>query len=692
MQTGQPADAFAPLQEFLNAGRAALASGDQARAVLFLRLCTVLAPNWGEPYESLGSLVAIIGLDDRGFQLNLRASRLYVSNSNIWSNLAIAAIRRGNKDAVQYASRAVVESPGKPDALDILCGRLKSGQQQLALAWRLVLIEPGNHRRHLNLAVCASAYGSSKTCHFEVAAALVLAPDDFLNWSNGAALIGASQNSANALMSRRAIQIAPDEPAGWANWSLAADKLPDAPPALTRAAVSLALAPALSTTWYNTANILSPSGQAKSAVNCLRRALTLDPDVTVNWHNYLFNLNYLEDIPAEIISAEHIRFGGRFNPRPRPKKHMAGGPIATRPIRVGFVSGDFRRHSVSYFFLPFLAALDPARIESILFANNKNEDEISAELRDRAYDWVSIADCDDQVACDLVRAHKIDVLVDLSGYSSGNRVSILAHRPAAVQATWLGYVATLGIAGIDYRLSDAEADPVDASGRFDRLVLEMLVRIPDGFLVYENDRSVDIGPCPSVQNGYVTFGSFNNLAKMTEEHTDAIAAILQAVPKSRLMLKSIAFDDQYVAKHWLLKFAARGIDAHRLQLMGWVSSDEHLGLYNQVDIGLDTYPYAGTTTTCDAMWMGVPVISRFGDRHAARMGLSLLTRVGLADLAVPTQSDFIAKAVALASAPDRRAMLRQQLRGRMINGPLGDGPRLARHFEMLCQTWLDKVP
>jgi len=674
---------IAPLEEFLAHGRTALQQSDPERAGFYLHLCIVMAPQWGAAVEATATLASFAQDHGRVFDLNQRAALLGHSSANLWLNMLVAAERLGRPGGQTFALHSLALAPGHGLTIDGWRRNLAPGKSRYVWARRLVFFDPHAHLSQLSLAICAAECDGFEQARASALAAIILAPDAPYCWSNGSALVGLEQGVTNAAMARRATRLDPNESSGWANWSLAHDPNPDAPLAVMRAAAALALAPYVATSWYNLANILAPAGKAHLAVTYLKRAVHLEPATRLNWHNLLFNLHYVDDLPVDQITDAHLNYGRQFPPATRPNIERHKGPI-----RVGFVSGDFRRHSVTYFFTPFLAALDRTKIDVTLFANNRLEDDVSAELKHLAGEWVSIAGIDDDTAVRMIYDRQIEILVDLAGYSSGNRIEIFARYSAPVQATWLGYVGTLGLPSVAYRLTDACADPI---GPADQHTLEKLVRIEGGFLAYRNDPDIDPGPCPSAANGFITFASFNNLAKMTPDQTDAYAEILRAVPRSRLILKSIAFADPATARDWRANFHRLGIDDDRLDLLGWVANDAHLALYGRVDIALDTYPYAGTTTTCDALWMGVPVVSRVGDRHAARMGFSLLSRVGLADLAPATRDGFIKAAIDLAHDPQRRAQLRTSLRAAIISGPLGDGARLARQFEQLCGQWLDDL-
>jgi len=278
-----------------------------------------------------------------------------------------------------------------------------------------------------------------------------------------------------------------------------------------------------------------------------------------------------------------------------------------------------------------------------------------------------------------LRRDGIDIVIELSGQTGGTRLSALAVRSTPLAASWLGYPATTGLRTIDWRVTDAIADPPG----YERYHVEKLLRLPDGFLCYEpREDAPAVGPLPASTRDTITFGSFNNILKVTPATMRCWAAILAAVPGSRLVLKAGTFADPSVRDSYLQQFMAAGIDEQRLDLRSHVlEAGDHLGVYNEIDIGLDPLVYNGTTTTCEAFWMGVPVISMIGDRHAARVGYDLLSRVGLSELAASDVDSYIAIAVSLAKDLSRLAQIRRELRGRMQRSTLCDAPHFARQFE-----------
>ncbi|HEY6837624.1 MAG TPA: hypothetical protein VI389_02660, partial [Geobacteraceae bacterium] len=301
--------------------------------------------------------------------------------------------------------------------------------------------------------------------------------------------------------------------------------------------------------------------------------------------------------------------------------------------------------------------------------------------------WRDVHGMGDAALADLIRADGIDILVDLAGHTSGNRLRMFTLKPAPVQVTWLGYPATTGLAAMDYRITDAVADP---EGSADRLHTERLVRLSHGFLCYAPPQEAPpLSPPPCEENGFITFGSFNNPAKMGRETLNLWGDVLRDVPGSRLFLKNKIFAEKKTCRFFLDRLAEAGIQPQRVTFAPHTPSLEgHLGCYGSVDIALDTFPYNGTTTTCEALWMGVPLVTLSGDRHASRVGSSLLSRLGLEELVARTPEEFGVLTVGLASDRARLTALRSTLRGRMQTSPLCDTTLFAMQMEAAYrQMW-----
>lgn len=440
------------------------------------------------------------------------------------------------------------------------------------------------------------------------------------------------------------------------------------------------------------AGLYKDEGRIDEALVHDRRALALEPSNTEFQSNLLMDLHYSERVsPREIFDA-HLTWGVTHGKVTEERTRHVNDPDTDRPLRIGYVSPDFKQHSVAQFIEAVLAHHNRAQQTIYCYSNLRPEqhDATTRRLREAADLWRDIVAMSDADAATLIAADGIDILVDLSGHTAGNRLGVFAHRPAPVQVSWIGYPDTTGLPAMDYRLTDVWADP---EGDADVRTTEKLLRIPGGFLCYAPPGDApDPGPLPFDRDGIVTFGSLNNLAKVNDTVVAVWARILNAVPRSHLMLKSATLADVHVRERTSERFSKHGIEADRLDLLPWTaSSAEHLECYRKLDIALDTFPYNGTTTTCEALWMGVPVITLRGETHAARVGMGLLNQLGLAEFVVESPGAYVEHAASLSRDLSRLRELRGMLRARMRDAPLTDAAgfrgRLQEYYRRVWRQW-----
>ncbi|HEV8015992.1 MAG TPA: tetratricopeptide repeat protein [Stellaceae bacterium] len=442
-------------------------------------------------------------------------------------------------------------------------------------------------------------------------------------------------------------------------------------------------------------NALQSLGRYKEMEAAYRHALAIDPDlreVRESLHAVpLAHMLYDSAVTPAQIYQRHREWGEAIagdaraaNPIVPPFSNSAD---PERRLRVAYLSPDFRYHAVSFFFEPLLAHHDRAAVEAYCYAEVERPDAVTAALQQVGGIWRNTHGLDNAALRAQLRADAIDIAIDLAGHTGHSRLSAFAIKPAPVTATWLGYAATTGLPTIDWRITDARADPPGQ----EQFHTEQLLRLPQTFLCYRFYGAVvpEVTPPPAATRGTITFGSFNNPLKMSPPTIAAWARILAAVPGARLVLKSLLFVEPSRKQYFLERFAAHGIAAARLELRApQPDMTDHLRSYAEIDIALDPFPYNGTTTTCEALWMGVPMVNLIGDRHAGRVGFDLLSQVGLAELALPDVDAYVAKAIALARDLPLLARWRQELRERMGKSPLCDAPAFARAFEAgLRQMW-----
>lgn len=448
------------------------------------------------------------------------------------------------------------------------------------------------------------------------------------------------------------------------------------------ARAALALEPDNTDALVNLGNALQARGRIPEFVAITRRILELKPQLSQAWSNLLFSLNYSEDTtPAGLLELQR-GFGRQFDPPPE-RRRVFPKPVARpkRKLRIGYMSPDFRTHVVAFFFEPVLARHDRSVVDVHCYFTHTESDGTTRRIRDLADVWREVGHLPPDEVERVILEDDLDVMIDLAGHTAKNMLPVLARRVAPVQATWLGYPSGTGLASMDWRITDRWADPAPAA---DAQHVERLYRLPEVFIAFQpvpDSPAPGLSP-PRAAKGHVTFCSFNNFVKITDGAIRLWAAILAAVPDARLAIKTLALRDEVLQRDTLARFAALAVDTSRLDLQPPTGSHrEHLTTYAGIDIALDTFPYHGTTTTCEALWMGVPVVTLAGDRHASRVGVTLLTAIGCEELVATTPDEYVAIAVALAQDPERTAGYRQTLRRQMADSPLGNVDRLVRQLE-----------
>lgn len=444
---------------------------------------------------------------------------------------------------------------------------------------------------------------------------------------------------------------------------------------------ALRINPTMPAPHSNLGHMLKISGKAEEGMDYYLRGLKLAPEDKEMMHNYLLCTLYQVNFSPQEIFEEHRKWGERLAAGIKclPRRHVRDGHPHGK-IRIGYVSPDLCQHPVSFFAGPLMDGHDRGRFEVYVYADVHREDAVTARFRGAVDVWRDITEMKNPEVGGLMQKDEIDILVDLCGHTAHNRLEVLAARPAPVTASYLGYPATTGMPGVDFRITDGIADPL---GQTDAWHTEKLVRLDRCAWCFEPPANTPpIGPLPADKNGFLTFGCFNNLAKLNASLYDAWVKILRQVPDSRLFLKAKTLIDPGICQEVRDYFTARGISLERLRVSGFEAiAKSHFDRYNEVDIALDSYPYHGTTTTCEALWMGVPVVTRTGEAHLSRVGASLLHAVGHPELVAPSEEEYVRLAVELARDPARLRTLRAGLRGQMQSSPLLDPAGFIRSLE-----------
>jgi len=412
----------------------------------------------------------------------------------------------------------------------------------------------------------------------------------------------------------------------------------------------------------NLAKFLIATGQRYEGIDLLRKAIEKMPENPQIHSNLLHHLHQLPDMDPQMLFDEHKNWARIHASPTQAKKAHNNTCEPDKRLRIGYISPDFHEHSVTYFFEPLLDGHNRQNVEVYGYGNVEFCDSVTECLKTKFDHYRNIYSLSDTEAAKLIEDDKIDILVDLAGHTAGNRLLVMALKPAPIQVTYLGYDGTTGMEQIDYRLTDALAEPPELQ----KFYVEELVFLPHGHLCYSPpDFAPPLTPLPADEKGYITFGSFNNNRKINSFIIGLWSEILKANQNSHLLLKFAGGDEQEIKNHYIVQFEQLGVEPERIEIYGRKPRLEHLQMYGRVDIALDTYPYNGTTTTCEALWMGVPTVSLRGNSYVSRAGLSILNRVGLDFFVAQTPQGYVAKSTALANKRQALAKIRTAMHARL---------------------------
>ena len=674
------------------------ALGDFDKAIECYALADTIQPQPEEFLSALGDMLKEMGRLEESENWYKLAIQRYPSGISGRFGLADLYHRQGQLDLAIPIYKGIINShPDVAPVYNNLGNALdNNGQAEEALRYFNQGLEkdPMFADCMINTSNLFHRLGRLQEAEQMLRRALEIQPESFAGNFNLANVLQANQQiDEAAILYEKAIELNPDWPGCYNNLGNIYKITGESAKAIEAFMKTIELQPDESMGYSNLGALYSDIGELEKAREYYDKALSVDPYNQDAFTNLLFMLNYGANYDDKKIYDTHLewgrRFGGDLKPDPA-TRGLAKSQIDTEVgerIKVGYVSGDFCQHSVAFFFEPLLQNHNKEKFEIYCYANLMREDGVTARLREYAEHWRSIISLNDEEVAELVRQDGIHILVDLSGQTSGNRLSVFGHAPAPIQVTWLGYPNTTGVSLIDYRIVDDVTDPV---GEADNLHVEKLIRLPNGFHCYIPDTSIPskLEP-PSLENDCITFGSFNILSKVTDEVIETWSNILKVVENSRITLKNRSLADKKVKDRVMNEFRKNGIDADRIQLLTHVSNYyDHMAVYNDIDIALDSFPYNGTTTTCEAMWMRVPVVTLAENNHRSRVGKSLLSRVGLNDLVAASTQEYINIASDLANSPKRLSSLRESLRETMHKSPLCDVSGFSGDMENAYQQML----
>lgn len=676
-----------------NLGNVLFYKGRHTEAIEHYQTGLRINPGNALAHNNLGNALKSTGRLDEAIASYQRAITLNPNYAVGHFNFGIALKEAGRLDEAGGCFRqAVALNPNYAEAYNNL-GLVLKGQDRLEEAkgaiQRALAIKPGYAEALYNLANIHLALGHLEAAIEQFRRAILNKPDYADAYNNlGSALKEQGQIELAIENYKHAIALNPEHAFAYNNLGIILRNQGHVAAAEEMVQHALRIQPHFADAYNTLGNIRSWQGKPGDAVDMYAKALVLSPDHVTAHSNLLMMMQYLPRYSAEDLltaakdwDSRHARQVARLPP-------PANLPDPKRRLRIAYVSGDFCSHPVGFFIEAVLSHHDKTQHEIICYHNSNNHDGVTARLQKSADHWRVIAGLSDQAVADRIRQDGIDILVDLSGHTRDHRLLVFSRRPAPIQVTWMGYFATTGLAAMDYIIADRFVIPPEE----ERYYTEQVERLPNGYLCFTApDLPIPVAPLPALSRGAVTFGCFNNPAKITSEVIACWSRLLHALPAARLNLKYKFFADGEVLKYFRSAFAQHGIDTERIGFSGQSPREEYFVSYNEIDIGLDPFPFSGCTTTVEALWMGIPVITLRGDRFASHMGESIMKNLDLHQCVADSQDAYIEKAIALAADLPRLADLRSRLRGRLMDSPLCDGAVFTRDLEAVYRkmwtTW-----
>lgn len=671
------------------------ALGQHESAATSYRKAIALQPNHAKLHAGLGESLRALADYQLAADSYRRALELNPQDGDAHSGLGAALHGLGQFEAAAASfSHAVSLAPGEVDArLNLGNTLLRLGQlDQAAAAYAAVLqLRPDHYDAHANLGIALEQMGQHEAALASYRQALLIRPEDVNAKRTVSAALFRMNRADEALALRQAaLDAAPgnglfhfdvgQSQCAMGQFALATDSIERA----------LALRPDDATIHTYLAYLQLEAGYRDRSLESYRRAFDLNPCAAAH-SNVLFALSHCTNDPAELF-AEHRRFAELFEgphlARRSPHTNLAD---PGRRLNVGFVSADLHNHAVVTFLEPIFELLSQsAGMTLYAYSNGTIDDHVSQRLRGHIPHWRRIHSLDDEAAEQMIRADGIDILVDLSGHSGGNRLPLFARKPAPLQASWLGYAGTTGLEAMDYYVSDGFHLP---EGRYDDQFTEKIARIPLGAPFMPEPNAPDVSPLPALRNGYLTFGTFNRANKLSPEVIALWAKLLHAIPDARLVLGGLHAGADQVVAGW---FRDEGIDAARLTVQPRGTVSEYLAAHERIDVCLSAFPYTGATTVCHALWMGVPTLTNTGPTNPSHAAVCFLAHLGLSSFVADDDEHFVRLGVFLSQNIEELAQLRASMRERFTNSVVGHpvvaAAGLERALRLMWERWCAGLP
>ena len=672
-----------------NLGEILRTEGRLDEAIAACGQALAVKPDSAEAHNNLGNALKDNGQLDAAIAAYRQAIAVKGDYADAHNNLGNALKDKGQLDeaiaAYRHAIALRADFPGAHNNLGVSLRNKGQLDEAITAYRRAIALKADVPEAHNNLGIALNDKGQLDEAIAACRRAIFLRPNYPEAHNNlGVILTDKGQPDAAIAAYRQAITLDRDYPEAHNNLGVVLKDKGQLNEAIATYRRAIALKPKFHQAYNNLGSALKDQGRLNEALGAYRQAIAIDPGFTMAHSNLVYSLYYHPDWNARAIFAEARRYDElHAQPLTGQRPPHTNDPEPDRKVRIGYVSPDFRYQAECYFVVPLIAAHDHRQFEIHCYSSVRNPDEMTRRHRAAADVWHDVPGLTDEQLAEKIREDRIDILVDLTMHMANNRLPVFARKPAPVQITWLAYPGTTGLTAIDYRITDAY---MDEPGADESCYSEMSVRLPGCWCCYQPlTQTPVVAPVPSAAGLPITFGSLNNFCKMNSQVLALWQRVLTAVPNSRLLLLCPEDEERQVLAE---EFEIQGISRDRVIFIAARARDSYLATYDQIDIALDPFPYNGITTTCDALWMGVPVLTLIGRMAHSRAGLSMLSTVGLPELAAQTEDDFIHKAIALARDLPHLEQLRSTLRERMIASPLMDGPRFAKDMESAYrQMW-----
>lgn len=719
-------------EAYYNLGNSRFALHEYEKALEDFQNAIRLNPNYAAAYNNLGNAQKELGNIAAAMENYRSAIRLQPNFIGAHNNLAIALREQGLlKEAYDTVRNALRIQPDYPEALFNL-GNIQADmgetEQAVASFQRAIRISPNYAEAYNNLAIALMKLDRLEDARSMFESALKAKPNfaeaacnlGFVNYSLGFIDLAVEKcresilidpdfansyihlgnalikqgNTAEAIKSyKRAIELKPDSAEAYSNLAAALrlQGLLDESERTVKEA--LRLDPELVHAYSTLDLVYFLQGRIKDSIEMSRKVLQIDPDNVVAHDNLLMGMPYDPDYTSDELFSVAREWGAQHELGQELLLPVDKNTNPGRKLRIGYISADFKIHPVGFFIEQVLKYHDKNQFEIFCYSNHAVTDDLTERLRRYSDHWSDVLYRSDEGLAHDINRDGIDILVDLSGHTSGNRLLSLAYKPAPIQATWIGYHATTGLPAMDYIIADRFLIPAPE----EQYYTERVVRLPNAYLCFSPpDNQLEPGYPPASVSGKITFGCFNNPAKLMDQVIACWSRLLKVLPEAQLFLKYKAFADDGVRRRYQALFAHQGIDIGRIRFAGASPRHEYLAAYQEVDIALDPFPFNGCTTTLESLWMGVPVVTLRGDRYVGHMGETILSNLGLEEYVADNEDTYIAQAVHLATSSSTLEEFRKNLRTRLLQSPLCDGPGFTRSLEdvykKLWAEWCQRQP